>query len=293
MLITLKNSSLTVTIEDRGAQLTSVKAPDGTEYIWQADPAVWGRHSPNLFPVIGRLHDDRYTLAGKPHTMPMHGFCRDAVFTVSGQTDTAAAFTYTQNEDTLALWPFPFVLTIAYTLEGNALKKTVTVENPGGDTMFYEYGGHDGYNAPLCPGETMADYAIVLEGLTSITPYGMTPEEGMLTPKAAPIPLEKGRIHLKPYHYGLDTLVLDTFSTKRAMLVDQAGRARVTVDFSDFPYLALWTQARDTDTNYVCIEPWTTLPDCTFVGRGLEDKAGICTLAPGGSATHTYTTTFD
>ena len=46
MTYTLSNDLLTVSIQDAGAQLCSVRSAGGTEYLWQADPAVWGRHAP-------------------------------------------------------------------------------------------------------------------------------------------------------------------------------------------------------------------------------------------------------
>ena len=65
MTVTLRNALLTVEIDDLGAQLCSVQNAQGTEYIWQADPAIWGRHAPLLFPVIGRLRDGQYIHRGK------------------------------------------------------------------------------------------------------------------------------------------------------------------------------------------------------------------------------------
>jgi galactose mutarotase-like enzyme len=118
-------------------------------------------------------------------------------------------------------------------------------------------------------------------------------EACMLTPKEVSYPLENGRIPLCPAHYGLDTIVLDNFPTPTAILADKDGNARVTMDFTGFPYLGIWTQQKPFDTNYICIEPWSTLPGCTFVGRGLEDKAGIRVLAPGAAETLSYTTTFN
>ena len=32
--------------EDLGAQLSSIQAPDGTEYLWQGDPDIWARRAP-------------------------------------------------------------------------------------------------------------------------------------------------------------------------------------------------------------------------------------------------------
>ena len=66
----------------------------------------------------------------------------------------------------------------------------------------------------------------------------------------------------------------------------------VRVDFPDFPYLGLWTPDKPFDTNFVCIEPWSSLPDAHFVGRGLEDKEGVRLLPPGGRETLAYTVTF-
>ena len=292
MTVTLKNHRLTVRIEEMGAQLCSVKDPAGREYIWQADPEIWGRHAPLLFPVIGRLKDGKYTVHGREYAISIHGFARGSLFSVAEQGETRAVFRLEHSEQTLQAWPFPFALTVTYQLEENRLHKSVRVENSGEETMFYELGGHDGFVAPLEPGEVMDDYAIVIPGLEQLTPYGMD-EQLMVTPPTLTYPLQNGRIPLKPSAYQLDTIILGDLPQSRACLVDRQGRARVTLDFPGFPYLGLWTQGREEDTNYVCIEPWSTLPDAVFVGRGLEDKRGIRTLQPGQSEVLQYTTTFD
>lgn len=293
MIVTLKNHLLTVQIEDVGAQLCSVQSTAGTEYIWKADPAIWGRHAPLLFPIIGRLKDSQYTLDGKTYTIPTHGFARDSKFEVVDQGEASVSFQLTDRPETRAVYPFAFVLTVTYTLEDNRLIKSCRVENRSEGVMYYELGGHDGFTAPLEADEVMDDYAILLPGVDALKPYGMDPDTFMTTPKGRVIPLEEGRICLKPAVYGLDTIILGDLPQRRAVLADKAGRPRVTVDFPDFPYLGLWTQGKPFDTNYVCIEPWSTLPDATFVGRGLDEKAGIRSLAPGGSERLSYTTTFD
>ena len=157
--------------------------------------------------------------------------------------------------------------------------------------MLFELGGHDGYRAPLAEGERMSDYAIRLPGVEEITPYGMD-ENKMITPKTESHLLENGRMPLKPSAYRLDTIILDQLPQRRAMLVDGKDRVRVCVEFADFPYLGVWTADKDFDTNYVCIEPWTSLPDAVFVGRELGEKAGIRRLEPGQSETLAYTMSF-
>ena len=65
MLHTIENDYLKVTVSDHGAELTSVydKAQD-FERIWCADPAVWNRHAPVLFPFVGKVKDGAYRYNG-------------------------------------------------------------------------------------------------------------------------------------------------------------------------------------------------------------------------------------
>ena len=223
MTYTLSNDLLTVSIQDAGAQLCSVRSAGGTEYLWQADPAVWGRHAPLLFPLIGRLQDSQYTLDGRAWSISTHGFARDAQFQVSEQGPTTLSFQLEDSEETRRVYPFSFVLTVTYTLEGSRLTKAHRVENRSAVPMLYELGGHDGFRTPLEPGETMADYAVTISGVEELRPYGMD-SRCMLTIGEARFPLEGGRIPLCPRAFGLDTIVLDLEGERRAALVDRSGK---------------------------------------------------------------------
>ena len=61
----IKNSQITVEIADHGAELVSMKDAHGKEYLWQADPKYWGRHSPILFPIVGSLWNGVDHVGGK------------------------------------------------------------------------------------------------------------------------------------------------------------------------------------------------------------------------------------
>lgn len=57
-LYVLENDKLKIEISSHGAELFSVKRKaDSREYLWQGDPAFWGRRSPVLFPVVGKYKD--------------------------------------------------------------------------------------------------------------------------------------------------------------------------------------------------------------------------------------------
>ena len=61
---TLSNSILTVQIAEHGAELQSIKK-DGKEYLWQGDAKFWGRRSPVLFPIVGRVWIVSLSLSNK------------------------------------------------------------------------------------------------------------------------------------------------------------------------------------------------------------------------------------
>lgn len=106
-MITIQNELLSVAISDRGAELTGIRGSDtGIEYLWNADPAFWGKHAPVLFPIVGALKDNCYLYKGKSYSMLRHGFARDKVFAVKEHTATEACFELTDDEETFASYPF-------------------------------------------------------------------------------------------------------------------------------------------------------------------------------------------
>ena len=292
MIYTIQNEFLTVRVEDLGAQLSSIQAPDGTEYLWQGDPDIWARRAPILFPFIARLRENTYCLDGQPYAISTHGFARDMVFSLVEQGEDHISLQLADTPETRKVYPFSFSLTVTYTLEGNRLKKSHRVENRSDKDMYYELGAHDGFRAPVEPGVPMSSWSIRLPGVERVQFYGMD-ESCTLTPKGEAIPLENGKLPLTPSTYGLDTMVLDRPPRATAQLVDGWGHPRVSVEFPDFDYLGLWTADKPFDTGYVCIEPWSSLPDATFVGRELSSKAGVRRLAPGQSEELSYLTTIN
>lgn len=285
MIYTIQNQRLAVWVEDLGAQLASIRTPDGEEYLWQGNPDIWARRAPILFPFIGRLREGSYDLDGETYAISTHGFARDMTFTVTNQGPDRISLQLTDTPETRKVYPFSFSLTVTYALEGNRLIKTHRVENRSDREMFYELGAHDGFRVP----GPMAGWSIRLPGLTSVRLYGMDGQL-MVTPPGESIPLTEGALPLTPASFGLDTLILDAPPRARAVLTDPQGHPRVAVTFPGFPYLGLWTADKPFDTGYVCIEPWSSLPDAVFVGRALGDKVGVRQLPPGQSETLSYTT---
>ena len=136
MQYTIENQLLTIAIDSKRGELSSMRSKaSGIESGWQADPSIWARHAPILFPFIGRLKDKMYTVGGTEYTSTQHGFGRDLEFACTAQTDTSIDFTLTPNDYTKPMYPFDFALTVRYTLTGNTLKKERITTNNGDTEM--------------------------------------------------------------------------------------------------------------------------------------------------------------
>ena len=87
----LENEYLKVLVADAGAELSSVYDKETkSERLWDANPAVWNRHAPILFPFVGRVIGGVYRIGDKEYTMKtQHGFARDKEFEFVSATETS------------------------------------------------------------------------------------------------------------------------------------------------------------------------------------------------------------
>ena len=82
MQATIHNEFLTLTVDTHGAEAVSLKNAAGEELLWQADPAVWKRHAPILFPWTSKLPGGTFEVDGKTYKGGQHGFARDMEHTL-------------------------------------------------------------------------------------------------------------------------------------------------------------------------------------------------------------------
>jgi galactose mutarotase-like enzyme len=275
-----------------GAELQSIKnVRNGIEYLWQGNPEFWNGRAPLLFPIVGRLKNKTYTLGGTPYTINLHGFARKTAFRAEKKSGSVLSFFLADSPETRASWPFEFELEIRYTLAKNALKKEHILHNRSASEMLYEIGGHDGYNVALFPGEKMEDYYIQFEGMDSIQSL-VSDADVMITREKKTLRLENGRLRLDMGLFDGDALILDNVRNRRVTIANDRNGEKVRVSFPDFAWLGIWTKPGKAKTNYVCIEPWSSLPDCTWLDDKLENKLGVRHLAAKASETLAYTMEF-
>ena len=145
---TLKNTALTLNISLHGAELTSIRDSFGREFLWQADPAFWKRHSPVLFPIVGSLWDKHFRVNGREYEMGQHGFARDMDFRLVSESEDEMWFELNSTPETLAKYPYEFTLRIGYRLEANKIHVMWEVSGDDSQTMWFQIGAHPAFYLP-------------------------------------------------------------------------------------------------------------------------------------------------
>jgi len=278
----IENEYLSVEISELGAELTSIfNKKTGREMMWQPNDEVWSSQAPVLFPLIGRLKSQKYVLGGKEYEIASHGFALNSMFSVADEAADSISFFITDTDETLASYPFHFKFTVKYSLDGATLEKKHTVVNLSENIMYYEVGGHEGYAL-----ENIEDYYLKFENPDYLTLH-TTDESIMLNRETSKISLENGKLPLSMELFANDALILEGVEGSKVELCNQNGRV-LMVSFPGIEYLGIWTRYREYDTKYVCIEPWSALPDGNYLDYELVNKVGVSALKPGERNTHTY-----
>ena len=159
MQATIHNEFLTLTVDTHGAEAVSLKNAAGEELLWQADPAVWKRHAPILFPWTGKLPGGTFEVDGKTYKGGQHGFARDMEHTLlKAEGDTIQLELRSDDAIKAERFPFDFVLTSTFRLDGKTVHHTLTVRNPGTEELRFGIGYHPAFNIPFDAQHTTTDY---------------------------------------------------------------------------------------------------------------------------------------
>ncbi len=270
----IENENLRVEIKEHGAELTSVKNRRGYEFIWQGDKRFWAKQCPVLFPICGRLYDKKYRYEGKTYEMESHGFASRSDFKSEKKSETEAVFTLTENEETLRQYPFRFVFSVIYRLEGDCLVTEYKVENPDTKPMYFNFGSHEAYRTE----GQFSDWSIEFEKKEDLY-VKVQPKLGFLNGERKLYRAGVKDLVMGAEHFAEDTLILDGLQSKSVTLKHKEEKV-VTVFFEGFENLLVWTIV---GAPYLCIEPWNGLPDFYGFDGDLSDKRGIVRLDGGKS----------
>ncbi|GAX02854.1 aldose 1-epimerase [Secundilactobacillus pentosiphilus] len=261
--------------------MTSVKSVDDQiEYMWQGDPKFWGRHAPILFPIVGRLKDNQYSINGKTYQMTQHGFARDMDFMVTEHEDDHAVFQLEATDETRAKFPFDFNLQVTFSLDAHTLSVHYTVTNPSDDvTLPFSIGGHPAFNVPLKPGNgDFSDYFVTVapkkayQQIPLVGPYNDVKHEKTLN-LSTPMVLDHDL-------FDQDALILDLDHVETTlMLSTQLNDHGVALTVQNAPYVGIWSPYPKR-APFACLEPWWGIADNVDSDGDFAHKMNIHQAGP-------------
>ena len=290
MLFSIENEHLKLTVDTLGAQMMSIRSKDGCEYLWQGDPAFWADRCPVLFPFIGRLEGKKYLCEGKEYPLGIHGFAAGAQFAPDFYGPDTLVMTLAANADTMAVYPYDFVLEITYRLVGSTVEVRNRVRNSGEKTMHFALGGHPGFRVPLEDGERFEDYLLEFSEPCLPERIGFTADSVLVSGQRTPYPLEDGRrLSLRHDLFDEDAIILRDMAHQVCLRSRSCPRS-VTVSYPDMPYLGFWHWPHK-PAPYVCIEPWTSLPGRAGITEDLALREDLIHLPAGREWVNTWAIT--
>jgi len=270
-MITLTNEFLTASFSEIGEELKSLVF-GGKEYIWEGRSEVWSGSAPILFPICGGLKDDKYTYKGKEYTLKKHGYARFATFEIEDKTDSSVVFLHKSDEETKKSFPFDYELQVTYTLIAKTVRVGYSVKNLTDGNMYFSIGSHEAYYTP----EGIEDYDVVFpqnETLNAYVLYG-----NLLSTQVLPIIKDSNVLPLYDKYFTVDALVFKDLKSRTATLRNRKTGKAVQVDFPNADYFLLWHKP---NSPYMCLEPWSGIPDIVGSSYDITEKEGIITLESG------------
>lgn len=287
----LSNGTLSVEVSGHGAELCSIRK-NGIEYLWQADPEYWKRHSPVLFPIVGSLWNGAYRYGGEEYAMSQHGFARDMDFSLTGKSANDVWYRLEADEATLKKFPFRFVLEIGYRLEDNKIHVLWRVHNADSKTMYYQIGAHPAFYYPdFSPSAELKGYFSFGKAGASVCndlEYILIKEKGCADPAAVyRRRLEEGKLPIDTHIFDKDALILENGTVNRVTLHAPSGKPWLSLAF-DAPEVGLWSPPFR-NAPFVCIEPWYGRCDrADFTGE-ISERDWIQSLEAGETSEKSYT----
>ena len=264
MIVTIKNNTISASINSIGAELIRLEK-DNKNYIWTVDETYWNKTSPILFPIVGRLKNDSYSINNTTFELPRHGFARNYDFQIVNQTENSVVFQLESNSETLKNYPFDFQLQLEYLLEDNTLKMNYSVVNKSNETMPFSIGAHPAFAID----NNFSDYSLRFNKDDKFISFELENEQFNNSFKE--ISTVNNTISLDYSLFEKDALVFKHLNSNELTLLENEKEV-LSVQFEGFPYLGIWTKP---NAPYLCIEPWCGLADNVNHNGELSIKEGI------------------
>ncbi|MBE6747491.1 MAG: aldose 1-epimerase family protein [Ruminococcaceae bacterium] len=279
MIHYIENEYLKIGVKEFGCELTSVYSKvNNCEYLWQGDPAYWSGQSPILFPIVGRLIDDKYSLDGKEYEMPKHGFARKTDWFFEGADASSMKFRLSETEETLAIYPYHFDVIVKFTLDGNKLIVSHDIVNKNDNVMYASLGAHPAFNCEI--GDRL-----VFDLPETLETEKIDLVKSLRMPETIPVLNNETDIIITKDIFNEDALILHGIKSENITLISDKHDRKVKFNLGNAPYLGIWAKP---GAPYVCIEPWCGVNDSYEKKDDFSQKDGINAINAGETYNFTW-----
>jgi galactose mutarotase-like enzyme len=201
---------------------------------------------PILFPSPGKLEADTWHFAGQRGVLRQHGFARNQPWAVVSEAASEIKLRLASDSQTLAQFPWPFRLELAFSLQGRRLRISSRVQNEGESVLPFALGYHpyfhvnDKQHAHIDTRATRA-FDNVTKRVGPFTGFDLTANE-------------------------VDVHLLDHGSSASTLHLPDGARIRLSAS-PEFSRWVVWTVA---GKDFVCLEPWTAPGNALNTGELLS-----------------------
>lgn len=282
----ISSNELLVKINEKGAEICSIMdKKSGFEFIWNANPQIWNRHAPVLFPIVGKLNNNTIEINKENYSMNQHGFARDLLFEPIEVYSDLLKFMLDYNDQTLELFPYKFRFFITYELVQSRLIVSYTCLNLGEEPMYYSVGAHPGFSLPS---KNLEEYSIVFEKPENLERHLLT--NGLLNGKIEQLGTDVSSLRLNNELFSKDAIILKNLNSTWLKLVQTEKKYAIKLNFEEFAYMGIW--AKQGCSDFICLEPWNGIADCEGFTGDITQKEGVLKLVPGAEQTFSYSLEF-
>jgi galactose mutarotase-like enzyme len=277
MLERIENDFLKIEVSSSGAELKSIlNKRDQKEYLYQGNTPYWPRRAPVLFPIVGKLNQNKYRYNGRVYEMGQHGFARDKNFELLDKRSDAVLFSLKSSLETYKVYPFEFELQIRYSLVVNRLLVDYEVINTDKNDLLFTIGAHPGFVCPLNSNEKFSDYYIEFQREETADRFLL--DDGLFNGKTEKILNNEKVLNLSDDLFKKDAIVLKDLKSYSLKLKSHTSSYQLKIDFSGFRYLGIWKKP---EAPFLCIEPWVGIADKKNFNGEMKEKEGIKKLKEG------------
>jgi galactose mutarotase-like enzyme len=274
-------SGLRIGVSRQGAELVSLqaKSPSGesTGFLYRdgiTDPPAsgWSNHATVMGYYIHRLWKEQSSYAGHIIRGGNHGFLRHIAYAAPEVSSEALTYRVSSDQIPEEAYPFKVSLSLTYRMAGAELRIEFDFQNEETSReVFLSFGLHPGFALGR-----VESARLELPGGTYLRHYA---PGNFLNGETESI-FHEGGVFSLPTDKLPDSFLfgLEKVENRRFKLIDTEAKTGVELDFSECPYMTIWSDLHP----FLCVEPCWGLPDSN-PPLPFDKKVGIQSIPPGGS----------